>query len=210
MPDAVFVEDPVTVLDEVAIALVSGAASRRAEVESMLPILQCFRPIETLHLPGTVDGGDVVRIDRTLFIGRSSRSNAEGIRQLGEIAAAHGYRVVPVQMQGCLHLKSGCTWVGDGRVLINPAYVDVSAFAKYSPICVAAEEPEAADGLRLRDCVVLPHTVPLTAALLRREGYPVETVDVSEFQKAESGVTCLSVIFEAEALPAEAAALRLF
>jgi dimethylargininase len=210
MPDAVFVEDPVIVLDEVAIALMSGAASRRAEAESILPILRLFRPIETLRLPGTVDGGDVVRIDRTLFIGRSSRSNSEGIRQLGELVTAHGYRVVPVPMQGCLHLKSGCTWVGDGRVLINPAYVDASSFQLYSPICVPAAEPAAADVLRLGDAVLMPDTFPLTAALLKREGYAVETVDVSEFQKAEAGVTCLSVIFEAEALPQEAAALRLF
>jgi dimethylargininase len=203
LPDAVFVEDPVLVLDEIAIGLRAGAASRRAEVESMLPALQHFRTIERMQAPGTADGGDIVRIDRTLFIGRSARTCEAGIRQLADIVQPHGYRVIPVSMQGCLHLKSGCTFTGD-RVLLNPDYVDPTPFAAWRPIPVPVTEPEAADVLRLATHVLMPDTFPLTAALLRREGHAVETIDVSELQKAEAGVTCLSVIFETDNLPAAA------
>lgn len=208
MPDAVFVEDAALVLDELAVALVSGAPSRRGETESLVPVLEAFRPVHRLHLPGTLDGGDVVRIDRTLYVGRSTRSNAEGMRQLSEIVEPYGYRVVPVAMQGCLHLKSGCTSLGD-RVLINPDFVDLEPFSVHSPITVPALEPEAADVLALEDVIILPDNFPHTAALLERAGYRTETIDVSELQKAEAGVTCMSVIFAAESVPPELASLLL-
>jgi len=201
LPDAVFVEDPVLVLDEVALALRAGAASRRGEVDSMLPVLERVRTVERMRAPATADGGDIVQIDHTLFIGRSTRTNDAGIRQIEEIVRPHGYRVVPVAMQGCLHLKSGCTWTGD-RVLLNPDRVDATPFQEWRPIHVPETEPDAADVLRLATRVLIPASFPLTAALLRHEGYAVEPIDVSELQKAEAGVTCLSVIFDVETLPA--------
>jgi dimethylargininase len=113
----------------------------------------------------------------------------------------HGYRVVAVAMQGCLHLKSGCTWTGD-CVLLNPAYVDPAPFAAWRQVHVPPVEPNAADVLRVGAQVLIPSSFPVTAALLRHEGHEVETVEVSELQKAEAGVTCLSVIFDSHIVPA--------
>lgn len=193
LPDAVFVEDPVHVLDEIAVALRPGAPSRRHEVEALAHTVAAYRPVVRIDAPGTIDGGDILRIDRTLFVGRSERTNEHGISAFGRIAGEYGYRVVPVEMQDCLHLKSGCTSIG-GRVLINPAWIDVQAFRDHEPLTVPAAEPWAADVLLLRDTIVMADSFPETVALLRSLGREVVTVDVSEFQKAEAGVTCLSVV----------------
>jgi dimethylargininase len=206
LPDAVFVEDPVIVLDEVAIALRAGAPSRRAEVDSIMPVLEAFREVRRIADPGTVDGGDVLCIGRTLFVGLSTRSNTDGIRQLGEAVVPFGYRVVPVPMRDCLHLKSGCTWLGR-EVILDPARVEAAPFADYPVVHVPETEADAADVLLLEDVIVMADTFPRTAELVRSLGHVVEAIDVSEFQKAEAGVTCLSVLFEAPALPAAVAGL---
>jgi dimethylargininase len=206
LPDAVFVEDPVIVLDEIAVALRAGAPSRRAEVESIEPVLESFRDVRRITEPGTVDGGDVLCIGRTLYVGRSTRSNTEGIRQLGVTVAAFGYRVVPVSMHDCLHLKSGCTWLGR-EILLDPARIEETAFADLPIVHVPAGEPDAADVLLLDDAIVMADTFPRTAERVRSLGHVVEVIDVSEFQKAEAGVTCLSVLFEAPSLPALLAGL---
>lgn len=194
LPDAVFVEDPIHVLDEVAIALRPGAPSRQPEVEPLADAVGRYRPVVRLEAPATADGGDILRIDRTLYVGRSTRTNEIGIRELVLITSRYGYSVVPVDMRDCLHLKSGCTSIG-GRVLINPDWIDAGPFAELDPLPVPADEPWAADVLLLADTIVMPDSFPATAALLRSLGREVVTVDVSEFQKAEAGVTCLSVVF---------------
>lgn len=195
-PDAVFVEDPLLVLDEVAIALSPGAPSRRPEIESLVPVVEQFRTVDRIALPATIDGGDILRVGRTLYVGRSRRTNDDGIDALDRITGGFGYDVVPVAMEGCLHLKSGCTYIGD-RVLINSDWVDASPFASLDPLEVAASEPWAADVLHLPDIIVMPAGFPATQSLLEASGHSVITVDVSEFQKAEAGVTCLSVVFDA-------------
>jgi len=201
LPDAVFVEDPVIVLDEVAVALRAGAPSRRAEVLSIVPVLEAFREVRRIVDPATVDGGDVLRIGRTLFVGLSTRSNREGIRQLGEAVSPFGYRVVPVPMRDCLHLKSGCTYLGR-EVILDPARIERASFADYPVLHVHESEPDAADVLLLGDVIVMADSFPRTAERVRSLGHAVEILGVSEFQKAEAGVTCLSVLFEAPTLPA--------
>ncbi len=196
LPDAVFVEDPLLVLDEVAVALRMGAVSRRAEVDSLLPVIGEYRDVIRMQPPGTIDGGDIVRIGRQLFVGQSSRSDAPGTAQLAAIVAGFGYTVVPVAVRGCLHLKSGCTSLGD-RVLLNAGWIDASPFQSFHPLHVPASEPAAADVLTLPHTLLLPASFPATAELLRATGHSVTTVDVSELQKAEAGVTCMSVLFDA-------------
>lgn len=193
-PDAVFVEDPLLVLDEVAIALSPGAPSRRSEIESLVPVVERFRKVDRIALPATIDGGDILRVGKTLYVGRSRRTNDEGIDALARITGGFGYDVIPVRMAGCLHLKSGCTYIGD-RVLINSDWVDARPFESLDPLEVAASEPWAADVLHLPDMIVMPAGFPATRSLLEGCGHNVVTVDVSEFQKAEAGVTCLSVVF---------------
>jgi dimethylargininase len=197
LPDAVFVEDPVHVLDQVAIALRPGAVSRRAEVEPLIDAIATYRPVARVEAPATIDGGDIMRIGKMVFVGRSGRTNEAGIQALAAIVSEHGYGVKAVAMRDCLHLKSGCTAVGE-RVVINPAWVDLDAFRDYDPIPVPSAEPAGADVLLLPGGrIVMSETFPRTAERLVSNGLEVLTVDVSEFEKAEAGVTCLSVLIEA-------------
>jgi N-Dimethylarginine dimethylaminohydrolase len=128
LPDAVFVEDAGMVLDEIAIVTVPGAASRRAETESMAHAMGRYRPVQRLSAPATLDGGDVVRVDRTLYVGLSSRTNAAGIDQLGALASPLGYTVRAVPVKGALHLKTACTYAGRGVLLANPEWAAMHAF----------------------------------------------------------------------------------
>lgn len=195
-PDAVFVEDPAIVLDEVAVMARTGAESRRGETESLAEALAAYRPLRRIVEPGTLEGGDVVRIGRELFVGRSGRSNDEGIAQLARAAAEFGYTVRAVEMRGCLHLKSACTYLGRDMLLANREWVDAAAFAGCHILDVAAGEAAAGDALAIGDAVILPASFPQTAGKLERAGWRVVPVDVSELQKAEAGVTCMSLIFQ--------------
>jgi dimethylargininase len=196
LPDAVFVEDPAIVLDEVAIMTRMGAASRRGESESLAVALARYRPLHWIAEPGTLEGGDVVRIGATLYVGRSARSNDAGIAQLAQALAPLGYTVRAVEMQNCLHLKSGCTYLGRGTILANREWVDAGQFENCRVIDVAHAEPAAADVLAIGDTAIVPASFPETACILERAGWRVLPIDVSELQKAEAGVTCMSLILD--------------
>jgi dimethylargininase len=195
LPDAVFVEDAALVVDEVAVIPLMGAMSRRPETVSMAAMLRAYRPLRYLEPPATLDGGDVLRVERRLFVGLSSRTNREGIAQLGAHLAPFGYTVQAVAVTGCLHLKSACTYVGRNALLINRGWIDASEFAGFDFVDVPVNEPGAANALLINETVIMPSAFPQTIALLEERGFTVCPVDVSEFQKAEGGVTCKSVIF---------------
>lgn len=197
LPDSVFVEDVAIVLDEIAIITRPGAASRRPEREALAAVLSEYRPLRALAAPGTLDGGDVLRIGRTLYVGLSSRTNEEGARQLATLAAPFGYAVELVQTAGCLHLKSAVTMVDSDRVLCNPAWIDARLLREVDVIPVDPSEPFAANVLRLDHTIVCAASHERTAADLRARGYSVWPVDVSELAKAEAGVTCCSLIIDA-------------
>jgi dimethylargininase len=145
--------------------------------------------------PGTLDGGDVLRSGRTLYVGLSSRTNAAGAAQLRALSAAYGYAVETVAVSGCLHLKSAVSAIDAARLLLNPAWCDVGAFAAFARIEIDPDEPFAANLLRLDDCVIMAADCPRTAARLRAERVVVHTVDLSELAKAEGAVTCCSLVF---------------
>jgi dimethylargininase len=195
LPDCVFVEDPALVLDEIAIITRMGAEARRGESESLAAALARFRPVVHMREPATLEGGDVVRMGKTLYVGLSRRSNADGARQLAEMVEPHGYRVVPVNVTGCLHLKSACCAVSGDTVLANRALFDASGF-HCKELDVPTEEPGAADVLPIGGAVLIPASFPRTARLLEQSGFTVQPLDVSELQKVEAGVTCMSLIFE--------------
>jgi dimethylargininase len=195
LPDAVFVEDPAIVLDEIAIMTRMGAESRRRESVSLAAAVARFRPLRWIAEPGTLEGGDLVTIGYRLFVGRSARSNDEGITQLRRALAPFGYAVSGVEMQNCLHLKSACTYLGRDTLLANREWVDLRPFADTRVIEVAPGEPAAADVLAIGDAAIVPASFPETARILERAGWRVLPMDVSELQKAEAGVTCMSLIF---------------
>jgi dimethylargininase len=195
-PDAVFVEDPAIVLDEVAVIATMGAASRRGERESLGAAVGHYKSVIRMRDPARLEGGDVMRVGRQLYAGLSGRTDAAGVAQLGELLRPYGYQAHSVELHGCLHLKSACCALGDNTVLVNRDWVDTSLFGGYRLIDVAAREPGAANALAVGNTVVMPDVYPATAEILRREGFTVRALDMTELMKAESGVTCSSLLFE--------------
>jgi len=196
LPDSMFVEDPAIVLDELAVILPLGTASRRPEAASLAKALSAFRKLEYLSLPGTLEGGDVLRIGRKLFAGLTRRSNAEGLRQLTAILAPHKYEVIAVPVTGCLHLKSAVTHIGGNTLLANRAWFNTAPFAAYDWIDVDPTEPHAANALAFGGTIIFPASFPRTRARLEAQSFHVTPLDISELQKAESGLTCSSLLFE--------------
>ncbi|MGB6682444.1 MAG: arginine deiminase family protein [Candidatus Acidiferrum sp.] len=197
LPDSMFVEDPALVLDELAVIFPLGTESRRPEAASLAQALSQFRKLERVTLPGTLEGGDILRIGRKLFVGLSKRSNAEGIRQLASIVAPHHYEVIAVLVTGCLHLKSAVTCLGRKTLLANRSWFDEAPFSSYDWIDVAPAEPHAANALALGETVIFPSSFPRTRTRIESRGFHVSPLDISELQKAESGLTCSSLIFDA-------------
>jgi dimethylargininase len=194
-PDGVFVEDTAVVVDELAVITRPGAESRRPEVSGIELALRAYRMTERIHAPATIDGGDVVVVGTTILVGRSQRTNEQGIRAVAAITRRFGYRVVPVRMRGCLHLKSGCTALPDGRLLLNRDWIEVQDLAGFGLLDVARDESYGGDVAIADDTVIAATMFPKTTAILEQEGFAVRVVDVSEFAKAEGGVTCMSLIF---------------
>lgn len=195
LPDAMFVEDVAVVLDELAILTRPGAASRRPEVALVAPALAAVRRVAEIRAPGTLEGGDVLRIERTLFVGQSRRTNAEGIRQLGELVAPFGYTVRAVAVQGCLHLKSAITAVAPGTLLANPEWIEAAAFRDFEIVPVETGETSGANALAVNGRVLLAASAPRTAERLSARGLNVRSLDISELQKAEAGLTCSSLLY---------------
>ncbi|NPV84521.1 MAG: dimethylargininase [Anaerolineae bacterium] len=203
MPDSVFVEDAAIVLEELAIITRPGAPSRRAETLSIAAALEPYRRLVFIEEPGTVDGGDVLRVDHSIYVGITQRSNLHAIEQIRQVLQPYGYAVIGVPVTGCLHLKSAVTQVKKDTLLINPVWVAKASFAGMSFIEVHPDEPHAANALLIGESVIYPASSPRTAKRLEEHNVPVFAVDVSELEKAEGAVTCCSLIFEADAIHGE-------
>ena len=196
-PDSVFVEDTAIVLDDAAVITRPGAALRRNETQSIAEVLKEYRALNQITDPGTLDGGDVLRIGRTLYVGNSVRSNIPGIKQLMEIVAPLGYEVEVVKVNGCLHLKSAVSLVGEETLLINRSWVDADSFGGSREfIDIDPGEPYAANALLVGDELIYPQSFPRTRLRLENNGIGVRVADVSELQKAEGALTCCSLIFD--------------
>ena len=194
-PDAVFIQDTAVVVDEVAVVATMGAACRSNEVESVVEVLSSHRPISRLSSPATLEGGDVVRVGRTLYVGVSGRTNHEGITQLSDILAPYDYQVRPVGVSGCLHLSTGCSYLGQGLMLLNPVWVDAAAFGEFEILEVPETESWAANTITVGDTVLMASAFEHTCALVEKQGFKVVATDISELQKAEGALTCMSLMF---------------
>jgi dimethylargininase len=194
LADAVFIEDTAVVVDEVAVVTRPGAESRRGELADVASVLSRYRPLRQIEAPGTLDGGDVLRIGSSLFAGLSQRTNEEGVRQLRQHLQPFGYSVTGLPLTGCLHLKTAITQIGESSVLLNPEWVIRSAFAAFEQIEVDPAEPFAANALRVEGVVVYAAAHVRTRERLDRRGVRVVTVEADELAKAEGGVTCCSVL----------------
>ena len=197
-PDAVFVEDTALLLDGHAVIARPGAPSRAGETQSTAAGLSDHFALHRID-SGFLDGGDVLRIGRMLYVGRSTRTDRDGIDALATLVAPLGFEVVEAELRDCLHLKSGATFVGPdaaGRpvLIYSERSVDPAQFAGVEPLAVDESEPSAANALRAGRRLIIPAGNPRTVERLRERGFEVVEVDVSELQKAEAGVTCMSLV----------------
>ena len=195
-PDCVFIEDTAIVLEDLAVITRPGAESRRGETRVVADALEPYRPLVHIEAPATIDGGDVLVLDDRIYVGLSERTNEAAIGQL----RFHTRReVIPVRIDGCLHLKSGVTRVSRDTLLINRDCVDASAFAGWGFIDVDRAEPFGGNALLLGNVVIYPSELPKTRARLEAHGLDVRAVDQSELAKAEGGVTCCSLLVKTAA-----------
>jgi dimethylargininase len=195
-PDGVFVEDTAVIVPEITVITRPGAASRRNEVESVATTLASQTRLARVREPGTLEGGDVVRIGRALYVGMSARSNADGIAQLAQALAPFNYSVQGVPMQGCLHLKSAVTCIAPDTILVNPEWVDPALFGVRKVIEVAPSEPFGANTLTVSGVTLVSADYPLTQQALEAAGITTRALEVTELHKAEAALTCMSLIFE--------------
>jgi dimethylargininase len=198
--DAVFVEDTAIILGEHAIITRPGADTRRAEADSTAQALAEHFTVHRIGR-GTIDGGDVLRIGRTIYVGQSRRTDCGGVVALANLAAPLGFEVIPVPIDACLHLKTAATYAGHdetGRevVLLNREWVDSAIFGGVEIIASSPREPFAANALRVGDRLIVAAGYPETSERLRACGFNLDEVDVSELEKAEAGLTCMSLIAE--------------
>jgi len=196
LPDCAFVEDTAIVLDEVAVLASMGAESRLAEPAGIESELRNYREIHQVAMPAKLEGGDVLCVGRKLLVGLSSRTNIAGTDAMEAVARRYGYEIVLVPVRRCLHLKTACTALTDRTLLINPAWIDASALRGFELIPVPEEEPWSGNVMRIGNCVCVASAHPKTVCLIRKRGLGVHTIDLSEFAKAEGGVTCLSILMQ--------------
>lgn len=197
-PDSCFVEDTAVVTEHCAVLTRPGAPSRQRETESMLPVLRRFYSpdrIFAIQAPGTLEGGDVMRVGDCFYVGLSNRSNAEGIAQLGEFLQPYGMRVQAVPMCQFLHLKTGATYMERGNLLVAGEFKTHPAFADYHHIPVPDGEAYGVNCIYINDKVIVPEGYPTVLAALQQAGYETLTVDTSEYKKIDGGLTCLSLRF---------------
>lgn len=196
LPDSVFIEDTAVVLDELAIITRPGAASRRAETDAVANALIVYKNLEHINSTGTLDGGDVLRVGRTLYVGKSCRSSAVGISLLRDIVKPYGYEVISVPVEGCLHLKSAVTQVAENKLLLNPSWVNPEHFRDIVCLTVDPSESYGANALFIKDATVYATAFPRTRRMLINQGLNVISIDMSELAKAEGGITCCSIILD--------------
>lgn len=195
-PDCVFIEDTAVIIGSVALIARPGARSRRPETGPVAAALQSHMPTVVVTEPGTIDGGDVFRMDRTVYVGRSRRTNREGIEQLHKIAAGQGLEVVTVGVFDTLHLKSAVLPVDGDTVVVTPNSVEEDQLLGLRIIYEDDVERFRFSALPLRDGrLLVTENSPRTTATVESAGYETVAINVSELQAADGGLTCLSILF---------------
>ncbi|MEN8113340.1 MAG: arginine deiminase-related protein [Actinomycetota bacterium] len=195
-PDAVFVEDTALVLSEIAVLLRPGAEARRGEVSSMAAGLADYRELLAMEAPATLDGGDIIVLNKKVLVGQTTRSNPAGAAALVELLAPYGYTVEPIEVRGVLHLKSAATAVDNETLIVYPAYVDLTSVGARL-LEAHPDEPQGANVVRVGETLMMDASAPRTIASVAEHVDTITPVDVGEFAKAEGAISCKSVIFEA-------------
>lgn len=195
--DSCFIEDPAVIVDEIALLTTMGAAHRRLEPGEIEPVLREYRRVEQVTPAARIEGGDVLRIGKDIFVGRSARTDAAGVEELRRFLEPHGYRITDVEVRGGLHLKTACTALSETTLLVNRDWVDADALQRPIVVDVDPSEPFGANALLIGDAIVMNEAFPATLDRVRARIPDVQAVNIGEFAKADGGLTCLSLIFTA-------------
>jgi dimethylargininase len=194
-PDAYFVEDPAIVTPKIAVITQPGALSRKGEETTLEPVLKQYRPVFHIDPPGTVEGGDILMVENHFFIGLSDRTNYAGASQLADLLAGAGHTSTVVPVAAGLHLKSSVNYVGKNTLLITKQLADQPVFSNYEKILLDQDEEYAANTLWVNDVLLTPKGFPRTYTKLTKLYMPIIELDVSEVQKMDGGLTCMSLRF---------------
>lgn len=197
-PDSCFVEDPALITRKCAIITNPGAESRNGEKDEIIGAVKKFfadDQIEHIKAPGTLEGGDVMMVGDHFYVGRSARTNEEGIRQLTEILAKYDMTCSEVKLEEVLHLKTGVNYLEDNNMLVSGEFIEKPDFAKYNKVVIPEEEAYAANCIWVNDTVIVPAGYPAVLAAVEGLGYKTLIVDTSEFRKLDGGLSCLSLRF---------------
>ena len=194
-PDGPFVEDTAIITEQCAIMTNLGATSRQGEEEKIKEILSEYRTIESIKPPGTVEGGDVLRVDNHFYIGLSQRTNQEGARQLSAMLSKYGFTSSNIPLKSVLHLKSGVNYIGHNNMVAINEFAQRDEFKKFNIIKVDEEESYVANCLLVIDFLLLPKGFPNTKEKIQALGYKILEIEMSEFQKMDGGLTCLSLLW---------------
>lgn len=197
-PDSCFVEDTAVLTRKCAIIDNPGASSRNGEAMEMLPTIKEFYPedkIEFIKSPGTLEGGDVMMVGDHFYVGKSARTNDEGIRQFIEILEKYGLSGSEVPLEYVLHLKTGVNYIENNNMLVSGEFVTKPDFEKFNKIEIPEEEAYAANCIWVNDIVIVPEGYPTVEKKITEAGYDIILVDTSEYRKLDGGLSCLSLRF---------------
>lgn len=192
-PDAYFVEDTAVVTPEVAVITRPGATERRGEEHAVAQVLRRYRTLKVIHPPGTLDGGDVMIVDRHVFIGLSGRTNPHGADQLARILTPYDYHCTQVAVHDSLHLKSSVNSLGDHQLILRTSWADRPEFDGYDKILVDPSEAHACNALWINGHLIIPEGYPQTRTILDTTGKPLIALETSQIHRMDGGLTCLSI-----------------
>ena len=193
-PDSTFVEDVALITPNCAIITRPGAPSRRGEVDEIEFVLkQRFNNVEEIEAPGTIDGGDIMMVGAHYFIGLSERTNLEGAKQIIQILKQYGLSGSTISLKKVLHLKTGLSYLEENNLVVCGEFIDESSLGQYNPIEIPEKESYAANCIWVNGSVIIPLGYPTTKQRIKNAGYRVIETDVSEFEKLDGGLSCLSL-----------------
>ncbi len=193
--DACFVEDVAVVTPRLAVITRPGAPSRLGEIEAIIPVLARHRPLARIEAPGTLEGGDVLVMDRTVLVGLSTRTNSSGAAQLKALLTPQGYETLFIPVVAGLHLKSSVTWLGRDQLLVSDRFQSVPELRAFPSVIADADEEPASSVLYLNGSLLIPAGYPKTRRKLDSTGLPLIELPITEFTKMDGGLTCLSLRF---------------
>ncbi|MGE5222900.1 MAG: dimethylarginine dimethylaminohydrolase family protein [Omnitrophica WOR_2 bacterium] len=198
-PDSTFVEDTAILAGHCAILTNPGAATRKGEVDEIRPVISRFyQKVYSIHPPGTLEGGDICEADGHFFIGISERTNEEGAHQLADILSNEGYTYSFIDIWGIkniLHLKSGMAYLGERNLILIDSFAGLKGFGEYKRIPVEEKENYAANCIRVNEAVLIPAGYTHVEKTIKDLGYPTIALEMSEYQKMDGGLSCLSLRF---------------